>query len=48
MFSRPGVKRAARDLTKARGPGCLPEWLGGLIVIVIIIIFILSFFVKLG
>ena len=48
MYSRRGVKRKAWDLTKARGAGCLPEWLGWVIVIAILIIFILSFFVRLG
>jgi len=37
MYSRQGVKRKAWAMTKARGPGCLPAWLGWVIVIALIV-----------
>lgn len=36
-MSRRQVKRAAWSATKARGPGCLPAWLGWVIVIALIV-----------
>lgn len=36
-FSRQSVKRSAWQLTRARGAGCLPEWIGWLILAVIIL-----------
>ena len=42
MFSRQGVKRKAWELTKARGPGCLPEWLGWLLLAALIVAIVIS------